>query len=45
MAFPTDPIYKFVKNSLGDIEFVKRQIGEGDPHLTLQIPYEDNTTH
>ena len=45
MAFPTDPIYKFVKNIDGDIATVKRQFGEGDPHLTLHIPFDDNNTH
>ncbi len=29
----------------GNISTVKKQIGEGDPHITLHIPFDDANTH
>ena len=45
MAFPTNPIYKFVKDMEGNISTIKKQIGETEPYITLHIPINEGNRH
>jgi len=44
MAYPTDPIYKFMKNPItGQVDSIKRKTdGNGELHIPLS---EDNTDY
>ena len=43
MAYPTDPIYKFVKDSIsGDISCIKKQTGDSEPYQVIIIPLDEN---
>ena len=45
MAYPTDPIYKFVKDSIsGDISCIKKQTGDSEPYQVIIIPLDENNT-
>lgn len=47
MAYPTNPIYKLVKDLLTEeVTTVKKQIGDSEPYRTIYIPFnEDNTDY
>jgi|TARA_Y100000033_G_C2746477_1_gene111360 hypothetical protein len=46
MAFPTDPIYKLLKNPLGVVDCVMKQTGSSEPYNLSTIPFaEDNTDY
>ena len=46
MAFPTDPIYKLLKNPLGVVDCVMKQTGSSEPYKLSTIPFaEDNTDY
>ena len=47
MAYPTNPIYKLVKDPLTEeVTTVKKQIGDSEPYRTIYIPFnEDNTDY
>ena len=45
MAYPTDPIYKFVKDSIsGDISCIKKQTGDSEPYQVIIIPLDESNT-
>ena len=45
MAYPTDPIYKFVKDSTtGEIACIKTQTGDSEPYQVIIIPLDENNT-
>ena len=46
MAFPTNPIYKLLKNPLGVVDCVIKQTGSSEPYNLSTIPFaEDNTDY
>ena len=47
MAYPTDPIYKEIKDPLsGQICAINRRIGDSEPYRSLSIPLvEENTDY
>ena len=45
MAYPTDPIYKFVKDSIsGDISCIKKQTGDSEPYQVTIFPLDEENT-
>ena len=43
MAYPTNPIYKLLKNPDGVVDCVQTQIGDSEPYKLTVIPFmEDN---
>ena len=45
MAYPTNPIYKLIKNFDGVVDSVKIQEGDSEPYKLRIIPFkEDNTS-
>ena len=43
MAYPTNPIYKLIKNPDGVVDTVQTQIGDSEPYKLTVIPFmEDN---
>ena len=46
MAYPTNPIYKLIKNPDGVVDCVQTQIGDSEPYKLIIIPFnEDNTQY
>jgi hypothetical protein len=46
MAYPTNPIYKLVKNPDGVVDCVQTQTGDSDPYRLVVIPFrEDNSDY
>ena len=47
MAYPTNPIYKLIKNDMtGEVDHVKTQTGTTEPYTLITIPFdEDNTDY
>ena len=46
MAFPTNPIYKLIKNPKGVVDCVMKQTGSSEPYIVSIIPFsEDNTQY
>ena len=41
MAFPTNPIYKLVKNLDGDVALVKKQTGTKEPYQVTIMPMDE----
>ena len=45
MAYPTDPIYKFVKDSITEeISCIKKQTGDSEPYQVIIIPLDESNT-
>jgi uncharacterized lipoprotein YddW (UPF0748 family) len=44
MAFPTNPIYKFIKEADGKMKQVKKIVTNGDSSFTMFIPFVENNT-
>ena len=45
MAYPTDPIYKLIKNNItGEVDHVKTQIGTTKPYTLITIPFDEANT-
>ncbi len=45
MAYPTNPIYKLVKDSLTEeVKIVKKQIGDSEPYRVIYIPFNEANT-
>tara|TARA_R100000152_G_C6748299_1_gene171906 strand:- start:359 stop:547 length:189 start_codon:yes stop_codon:yes gene_type:complete len=46
MAFPTNPIYKLLKNPLGVVDSVMTKTGDSEPYKITIIPFvNDNTQY
>ena len=46
MAYPTNPIYKLIKNPDGVVDCVQTQTGDSEPYKLRIIPFkEDNTSY
>ena len=46
MAYPTNPIYKLIKNPDGVVDCVQTQIGDSEPYRLVVIPFrEDNSDY
>ncbi len=46
MPYPTNPIYKLIKNFDGVVDSVKIQEGDSEPYELRIIPFkEDNTSY
>ena len=46
MAYPTNPIYKLIKNPDGVVDCVQTQIGDSEPYKLIIIPFnEDNKNY
>ena len=47
MAYPTNPIYKLVKDPFtNEVTMVKKQIGDSEPYKLIYIAFvEDNTDY
>ena len=49
MAYPTNPIYKLIKNPEGVVDCVKKQEGNSEPYKLTIIPFNeennDNQTY
>tara|TARA_R100001086_G_C11736231_1_gene231173 strand:+ start:505 stop:696 length:192 start_codon:yes stop_codon:yes gene_type:complete len=46
MAFPTNPIYKLLKNPEGVVDCVMKQTGSSEPYNLSTIPFaKDNTDY
>ena len=46
MAYPTNPIYKLIKNPDGVVDCVQTQTGDSDPYRLVVIPFrEDNSDY
>ena len=46
MAYPTNPIYKLIKNPDGVVDCVQTQIGDSEPYKLTIIPFrEDNKNY
>ncbi len=46
MAYPTNPIYKLIKNPDGVVDSVKTQTGDSEPYKLTIIPFvEDNSDY
>ena len=46
MAYPTNPIYKLVKNPDGVVDCVQTQTGDSEPYRLVVIPFrEDNSDY
>ena len=45
MAYPTNPIYKLVKDSISDkVLSVKTQTGDSEPYYAKCIPFDEANT-
>ena len=44
MAYPTNPIYKLIKNFEGVVDSVKIQEGDSEPYKLTIIPFDENNT-
>ena len=45
MAYPTNPIYKLVKDSIsGEVVSVKTQTGNSEPYSVKCIPFDEANT-
>ena len=45
MAYPTNPIYKLMKNPFtNEIDMVKKQIGDSEPFTVSCIPFNESNT-
>ena len=45
MAYPTDPIYKLIKDSItGSDNCVKKQTGDSEPYQETIIPFAEGNT-
>ena len=45
MAYPTNPIYKLVKDPFIDkVTMVKKQIGDSEPFTVTYIPFHETNT-
>ena len=45
MAYPTNPIYKLIKDSItGSISCVKTQTGDSEPYQITIIPFDNDNT-
>ena len=45
MAYPTDPIYKLVKDDMtGEVNTVKTQTGTTKPYTLITIPFDEANT-
>ena len=45
MAYPTDPIYKLVKDDMtGEVNSVKKQTGATKPYILTSIPFDEANT-
>ena len=45
MTYPTNPIYKLIKDSISDsISCVKRQTGDSEPYQITIIPLDEANT-
>ena len=45
MAYPTDPIYKLVKDDMtGEVNCVKTQTGTTNPYTLITIPFDEANT-
>ena len=44
MAYPTNPIYKLVKNPKGVVDSVKIQEGNSEPYKVTAIPFDETNT-
>ena len=42
MAYPTDPIYKLIKNFDGVVDSVKIQDGDTEPYKLTIIPFDED---
>ena len=41
MAYPTNPIYKLVKDTIsGEVNIVKKQTGTTKPYTLISIPFD-----
>ena len=46
MAYPTNPIYKFLKNpETGEVNSVKTQTGDTKPYILTSIPFDEANIH
>ena len=45
MAYPTNPIYKLVKDISGTVSTVKKQTGTSEHFKVLQIPFSEGNRH
>ena len=46
MAYPTNPIYKLIKNPDGVVDCVQTQTGDSEPYRLVVIPFrEDNSDY
>ena len=44
MAYPTNPIYKLIKNPDGVVDSVKKQEGNSEPYKLTVIPFNEANT-
>ena len=45
MAYPTNPIYKLVKDPfIDEVTMVKKQIGDSEPFTVTYIPFDEKHT-
>jgi|TARA_R100000388_G_scaffold93888_1_gene79541 hypothetical protein len=44
MAFPTNPIYKLIKNPLGVVDCVMTKTGSSEPYHVQIIPFDEENT-
>ena len=44
MAYPTNPIYKLIKNPDGVVDSVKIQEGDSEPYKLRIIPFKEGNT-
>ncbi len=42
MAYPTNPIYKLIKDPFtNEVNMVKKQIGDSEPYKLIYIPFDE----
>ena len=44
MAYPTNPIYKLIKNPDGVVDCVQTQTGDSEPYKLTIIPFKEGNT-
>ena len=45
MAYPTNPIYKFLKDPLtNEVVTILKHIGDSEPFIILNIPFNEENT-
>ena len=45
MTYPTNPIYKLVKDPFTDeVSIVKKQTGDSEPYTIIYIPFDEANT-